>query len=387
MARQEYWLTDAKGKRLLNLSYVLKATCSRSLSAIGRMNILMPATFPQRYLKRDYQIQVWRNPPGGKRYLWNAYFIRRWRIYRSGRRGSPRYIEIWGHDGVGMLERRIVLCYAGLDESSKTAPADDMMKEIVREAGGGTTGSFRNALDLLYGESGYYALNVDPDHSQATSIAKGFAWQKLLEASGTKVLTGIAQTAKAINNEDIYFTVQAFATSSASTQYTFRTGVGYLGQDLSGKQTFSESRGNLAEGVWEFDAENEITYAVAGGKGQGIARLLHSRYDEQRFHASPWNRCEAFKDMTTASLNELPQISAELLESGRPVESIGGTILDTPYCRLGVEYRIGDKVSAVVEGRYYEPIISDVVLKLDSGAEQRIIQLEYTGATVSEVPT
>ena len=98
------------------------------------------------------------------------------------------------------------------------------------------------------------------------------------------------------------------------------------------------------------DHTEEVTFALAGGAGGGVARLTASAVDATRIAASPLNRREIFVDVGNLTDTSAIQAAADAaVRAGRPVKVLAADLAETPGTTRGVQFDLGDIV--VIEHR------------------------------------
>lgn len=369
MASYELWLTTDKGVRIALLDDTLGFTVARVVNGIGSLGQNLPRTFDTALIKPDRMVQVWRAPSGGRFSLWRVYLIRRWRYSTVG---SDEVLKISGPDANELLRRRIVAAYAESTQAGKTDYADDMMKEVVAEAMADGAAPTPDA-----GTRAWDDLSVQADLSAGPTLTKGFAWRRLLLASGGGVLPDIAKAAK-IAGTEVFFDIVPKVVSSKSISFEFRTYTGQPGQDVTERVVFDQARGNLLDPFLEYDYLEEVNYVYAGGQGNETARVVEQIYDAERYSASQWARCEGFADARNQSESDgVREAGRALLERGAPRRRFGGIPLDTKGTRFGRDWDFGDKVRARYRGEEFDAIIRAVSISVRGGQETIQARLDY----------
>ena len=376
-AGHELYLTNDQGVRLGDsegrnpLATFLWLRASRIVNGIGWIDVGMPKSFDTMlFLRRDFMIQLWRQPKGGALSLWRPYFLRKWRYETFDGIDS---IIISGPCVNDLLRRRCVIAYAGSEESDKSDYADDMMKEIVTE-------SMSDSVDPTpdAGSRAWSLLSVAGDLGDGPSIEKGMAFKgPLLSPSGGGILPSIARASR-VAGTDLFFDIVASSISASSIALEFRTYTGQRGQDISSLLIFDEARGNMGNAFYEYDASEEITYVYGAGQCEGAARNVQQVYDADRYNASAWNRCEAVADARNeASDNAVREKARDLLRDGEPVERAGGVLKDTKETKYGIHWNFGDKIKARYKGHEFLSVINSMVLSVNTAGEQIVARWDY----------
>ncbi len=253
---------------------------------------------------------------------------------------------------------RFVFAYAGTAQSTyASAPADNQIKQVARESIG-TLATGGAARDL----SAY--ISIDPNLSLGANVAKSFAWRDCLKT--------MQEFANASTTAGVYVAFDVVATTP--TTLTFRTFTQQRGVDhrLPGginPVLISPEMGNLGEVLFSQDYRDEITYVLAGGKGENSARLTAAAQDTARQGLSPFGIRDYFKDAT--QYDTLTGLAAEAdatLRAGRVKTIFQGRLIDMPDSRYGVDWAWGDYVTAQAFGQLIDCRIDAVSVSVKPGA-------------------
>lgn len=363
----ELWLTTDTGARIAELSTGLGLSASKIVNGIGEFTWLAPPSFDRRIVKPDQMFQLWYEPPGGVRTLWNVYLIRRFRYRGKG-------FEIGGPDKNGLLWRRIVAAKSGSSQAKKTAmEADDMMKEVVSE-------SLLDTADPTpdFGTRAWANLTVQADSSQGPVISKSFAFEKLLTFDGGGVLPSLARAAAQAGTE-VFFGIYPKVVNSGSITFEFRTKTGQPGQDVSGTVVFDQDSGNLLEPDLEFDYSREENYFYATGQGIEETRDVQQVWDAARIGQSIWGRMEGEADSRNQDDPDSVTASGEAaLWEGRPKIRFTGQAMDTEGTTFVKHWDVGDQVKVKVETVEFNTIIRAATLSVDQDGRRSVdARLDY----------
>lgn len=138
----------------------------------------------------------------------------------------------------------------------------------------------------------------------------------------------------------------------------------YESADLTATAVFSEEFGNLLGYTYEAQAA-EANYVLAGGGGEGTARVFAERGDSASIVR--YGRIETFKDQRqTSDPGELQQaIDEELADRA---EQVGLSLrpADTDSLKFGRDYNLGDRVTVIVDGTPIQDVLREVRITLDS---------------------
>ncbi len=304
--------------------------------------------------------EVWREK-GGVLELQNetAYFLQNWEFWTDG--DGAEYIQLTAFDANWLLDTAIVWAYAGSAAASKTDYPDDMMKVIVEEQLGATSGVTSRTKLSCAPELG----------AGGAAITKAFAYRN--------VLTVLQEIAEVANEAGVWLGFDVVRTAPGT--FEFRTYTGQRGQNhgrASGDpRLVGRQYGNLSEatfGAYHADERNTI---LVGGQGEDSARELVERNNTTRMYASKWNRREYFKDSrddTTTATLEADGDAA--LDEFRPRQVLTGTIHDTPGMQYNIHYWFGDILSVEAFGYHVDCHVGSVRVRVDQdGGEQLDIRL------------
>jgi hypothetical protein len=358
---------------LAQLDDNLSFSASRVKNAIGYATLQVKPTFDTALIEVDNIVQIWRAPTGGTLSLWRPYFVRKWKY---ATRGGVETLLISGPDVNDLLRRRLVAAYSGQPPSEKTDYADDMMKEIVTEAMSDVLLPVPTAGTRAWGD-----LSVQADVSAGPLLTASIAWKRLLQKSGSGVLTDLAK-ASVVAGTEIFFDIAVSSVTSSSMSLEFRTKTGQPGADLTTTGlVFDQERGNLSDAYLEYDYTDEVNYIYAGGPGPGAAQDVQQVYDATRYGVSRWARCEGYIDARNqAESNGVREVGRAALENGKPIRRFGGIPLDVRGCRFGKDWNWGDKCRARYRGAEFEAIIEAVVIGVDDKSQEKIqAKLAYVG--------
>ena len=362
MADYQVELLNQYGVKLSQLEGFALLDYVRVVNDIGSLVIVIPEIY-DRYLfsgtdiVKDNRIDVGRRVGLGQ---FNRDMDTQWLVVDGHKilndRGE-RLTKITCVDLIQLLTRRIVAYNSGTSYASKTDQADDMMKAIIRE----NFGSLATDTDRDW--SAY--LSVEADFGLGQSIGKAF--------SRRKVLPVLKELANASYQAGTYIAFDIVATSQ--TTMLFRTFAGQRGIDRRhptgiNPLILGPEFGNLANVDRGYNHSNEITYAYAGGQGEGASRLIGTASDTTRIGASPFGRIEGFADARTT--NDATQVQDEarsLVKSGVPINTFNGKIVDTQSTIYGLHYGFGDIVTANFEGEIIDCYIDKIRVRVTQDGE------------------
>ena len=368
MADYQVQLLDPYGTFLAQLDGFSSLDYARVVNDVGSLVIVIPSAY-DRYLfagtdvRRDNRIDVSRRIGLGQ---FQRDMDTQWLVTKGNKilneRGE-RLTKITCVDLMQLLNRRIVAYNSGTSQASKTAAADNVMKAIVRENMGSS------ATDTARDWTAY--LTVEADFGLGQSISKAFSRRKVLQI--------LKELANASYQAGTYIAFDIVATSR--TTMLFRTFAGQRGIDRRhptgiNPLILGPDFGNLANVDRGYDHTNEITYAYAGGQGEGASRIIGTSSDTTRIGGSPFGRIEGFVDArTTSDATQVQDEARSLVKSSVPLNTFSGKIVDTQSTIYGLHYGFGDIVTANFEGESINCYIDKIRVRVTQDGESVDSQL------------
>lgn len=312
----------------------------------------------------DSQLEVYRRYVGGSWYNDCDSF------HRTSNRGivntGRRFFTTYQRGFVDLLNRRIILGYAGTAYADKSDPAETVMKEYVDEQA--VSGAiYREIPDL----------SVQADGAQGNTVAAKRAWRNLLE-----VLQGLVDDVGGGDFDVI---------GTAPATFEFRFYIGQRGKDRTLGNTagnppvvFSIDNGSLATARVNFNRMGEINAVYVGGQKQGSGRDVELRTTAAAILDSPWNRMEAFRDRSNEPLAAgLQDFGDSVLQDFQAVEDYDFELAQAPGLVYGRDYcvdgDVGDLVSIDFEG--------NIIDKKIVGVDIRVRRKEEIRLQVADIPT
>lgn len=340
----------------------LDVTFNCSPGGVGVLETTLPLSFNPAFLLEDGRVGVWRAINGRAPYLDNgAIFQIRYLDF------GPTSIFVRAYHANNILDRRIIAYPAGSSYTTKAAaPADDQIKAFVDENMlSGIVGADRDGVETYADVSAY--LTKQANVSQGASIAKTAARRKLQD-----VLTDLAQ---ASTTAGTYLTYEVYAPSEDTLQ--FRTYAVQRGVDrragTANPVILSQLRGNLINAHLVIDYTNAASFIVAGGQGEETERLIGTAFDAVRAGTSPFGRIERFRDAANVSTQAAVDDEADTqLRASRPLILFTGDLVETPALTRGIDFDLGDIVTAEsATGQQYD-VRLDVVRETINSQGRRV---------------
>ncbi len=413
-SRYELWLLDDSGRRITLLEDMAFFSYSRTVKGFSTVLVGIPydAFVGKIYpiFEPDRRIEVWRSAGFGiplRRE--GVYLLRKPKIYT--REDDVTIITFYGRDAKDLLRRRVVIQPAGYPETRKTAPIDDMMKEIVRE---------QMLYDSALDETGAvdnrrafpeYEFTVQGNLSLGPDFTATFAERKVLD-----VLKELQDASFQLNKENssnarIYFDVIPFDAqgkkiyildeetgnpilaedgepiedeespeTSAKQGFEFVTFANLRGLDRSNNSlVFSVENNNLASPYYTLSYMDEENSIIVKGFGRGDSRAVEIVNDDNRIAASRWNLCEGYEDASTEpEQDNLADFGYARLHKGSPLEEISAVFLnigesdDTPRSLYGIDWDMGDLLPVEYAGKQFVVEVSIVYVAVDENGVETI---------------
>lgn len=361
------YLTDPYGVKLGDASNFISLKHTRTTNDVSSATLVLPyksnhfRTFNPLLIKApDGRLEIWRRQQSTERVILatdTIWLIKKMDYDRDDRGRETIIIEADTPLSVLREPGRMVNYTTANANSSVTDSLDDAIKFVARTNIGSSADASR---DL----SAY--ISIAPDLGLAPSDSKSFAWRDCL-----KTMQELANTSA---QQGVYLAFDIVAVYSDTLMelrtYTQQRGVDHRFPSGLNPVIISPDFGNMGECTLSYDWRNEITYAQAGGRGEGAARLLASAQDDTRIGASPFGLREKFVNATMYTTTTGLQAEAEsVVRTGRPKTIFRGRILDVPGCRYGVHWGWGDYVTVQAFGLSFDARIEAVTVTVKDGKE------------------
>lgn len=411
----EFWLTDDKGIRIMDLRNYFFFSYSRSVSGMGAFEIgLLYDEFSKKIhpiFQPDRRVDVWRSPRKGIPLRREGTFILRMpRIY-TRKTDSVQVLILYGHDAKDLLNRRWVIQPAGYSQTRKTDYIDDMMKEIVREQM-----LYANALDAdaVVDTNRAFPTGefmVQTAQSLGPSVTYTFADRNVLDVLKELQDMSFQLYKDDSANQKIYFDVvpvnvrtmvkeildeadptnpildeMGFALldetsliSNAETGFRFETYAGLRGIDRTNGMVFSVENNNLEEPYYSKNHFEEINTVIVKGFGRGDSREWVEVQDANAVGQSRWNRCEGVHDASSEpDQSNLADFGSSFLYKNRAKEELTAIFLnvepgpDSAQSMYGIDWDLGDLLPVQYAGKQFNIEIAIVYIAVDENGNENI---------------
>lgn len=355
------WLTDQFGNKLRLIDDYLSLGYTLSTNSVTRLTIDVPGTFPITVIQPDRMLQVWRQtteqfPRLEGETVW---FVRdvETRIING-----KRTYRLAAYSSLYLLEGATIAYHADTSYTSKKAPADDMIKAIVRENRGPLSVDPGRAFNATY-------FRIAPDVSLAPEIEKGFSWRPVLP-----VLQEIAQASA---EQGTYLAFDIVTTQLDPLILEFRTFVQQRGIDQRypggiRPLNIGPDVGNLDDVIYRDMHSSEINVVYVGGQSIGLNRATAHVADLARAQRSLWSRRESFYNISARGSASMTNAGNEQLQFGQPYTEFSGKLLSRPGSEYGTDWGWGSYTTATVDGRVFDSRIETVRVELGAAGNETI---------------
>jgi hypothetical protein len=359
-ARYTVWLCDEFGNRLIDVSDFLSLSVARVTNDVGVLELTLPVRqeIIDRIVLPDGWVEVWRDIGAGDRLLTDTYWHLQ-RIRRAISATGAQSLSLTAVSSLFLLEEpgRFVDNFAGTPQATKRLPADDLIREIVREQIGDLASADRQ-LDRV-------SFSVGQTGSRAPIIAKSFAWRTVL-----LVLQEVAAVSAVLGRYVAFDIVANGARGLLFAVYLDQRGIDRRRSSPT-PLILSPEANTLAEASLTEDYRSEVTAVTTGGKGEGLGRLVGRYVNPVRSVKSPFRRRETFIQATQYEDVDGLRLEAESrTRLGRPRTVIEATVTDTENSRYGRDWEFGDYVTVQAFGRFVDCRVDAIRVTVQNGKEE-----------------
>lgn len=234
-----------------------------------------------------------------------------------------------------LIKRRSIRYYSDTAGSAKgPAPADDVIKDYVRENAGSLATLANGRVDQ---DGTTQGLAVAADLSAAASYEGAHAWENLLDA-----IRNIGEPN--LVDSDVVLTSHEPAT------FEFRTYYPQLGTDkrtgTANPFVFAPHLGNMSSPSHTQSRTDEITSVLVLGPGEDTLRDTTLR-NSSHVTDSPWNLIELDQNASNEDrAAALTAIGDQVLFDKRPAVNFTFDVIQTPDATYHEHYQLGDLVTA-----------------------------------------
>lgn len=194
-----------------------------------------------------------------------------------------------------------------------------------------------------------YSFDIEPtDPLLGSTITARGRWQNLLQFMAERALEGGGLGFRVVQKIRVEGPVLELEV--------------YQPEDKTSSVTFSIANGTMAS--YEYDQDrSEVNYVVVGGGGEGTARTIAEHQDPTEIVR--YRRIEKFADRRdTTAVAELAQEGTKTLGEGKGKASLTFVPIDVAGTTYLTDYRLGDKVSAVIDDVTITEVIRQMHISL-----------------------
>lgn len=259
--------------------------------------------------------------------------------------GGTRHFISMGRGYNCLLDRTVNDSKAGSAGSSKSGPAETVIKAYVNEQAGPGAGARAR-----------YGLAIDPDLATGNVISLQRSYRNLLE---------VCQDVARIGGGDFQI-VGTHASQAGPASFQFRWYLGQLGTDRRGSIIFSEGFGNMQEPRLQVRRSHVRNAALVAAYGEGVARYTTWRTDPVSIALSPWARREVLVDareVTDGRTDAVDDKGDTALAENRMTVGFDFRVVQSPGCLYGRDYFLGDLVTARYMGVDYDRKVQRVSIQ------------------------
>jgi len=354
---------------VLNVNEFYKLELFRSEFGIGSLYVDFPLKeFMSQNIATEWRLEVYRRTVGGQLVRvgdtqWIVKLVR----YKADEQNET-YLHILAYDAMYLLDKRIVAYVNGTSYTSKTMPADDMLKAIVREnLGSLATDYHRDLSDWLI---------VEADSSSAPIVTKSeFGMQKVMP-----ILNDICQLSEAAGTYLSYDIVydesigklvfKTYAQQRGANHGSNSPAPIYLSHHTDPVNVMGSG---LNYASIEIDATDERSYIYSGRQAQEANVIFEEIGNEIALNTGPFARTEDF--ITTGESVEYNDVMTEahawLQEKFRNL-ILNAHLEETNDMQFGIDYNFGDVVALRYLGTTMNIHLDEFKITLDGNGKEDI---------------
>jgi hypothetical protein len=388
-------IKNQKGEQVAVLDDWVSLTYTKELNGLGSYQLVLNGDSTNVPLfELDGQVEIWRSVPGlGKDWYIDFEGFHRKQERQTTSDGKRLFVSS-GVSYNDLLARAIIGYKEGTIRAEKNAPVETVMKEYVAEnctdLGDLTVVGRCNYDEHLNDDEGglvYSAavpgLAIDPDY------ARGIFWQ------GSRAFENLLTTL-----QDIAATtgVDFAVTGTGPGTFAFGVYINGFGRDLRhldiNRETGLNSAGNkpmlfsvpfgtLQNITYTLDRMTEANAIMVLGSGELSLREVYTVADLSAMRASPWNRREISRPGSDQQFDyQFRQLGAEELKNAAAREEMSFDPLQGETACYGIDYNVGDTVSAQYDDIYcHKRIVSGTITPAQ---DSETISMEFSDKYTSK---
>ncbi|TXH48147.1 MAG: hypothetical protein E6Q97_25425 [Desulfurellales bacterium] len=339
----------------------LRLSFTKRLNGVGLLTFDLPANHDS---LADYEIDSIITVERGQKHpsISSNYYFEFVGLYRGMRkqadRDGRRRVTIYAQDGMSLLARAIIAWKAGQNGYSQwsNTKVDSIIAQIIQTNYQSASG---RVLTRMTASGGFTRLFLNPLGTPAsTTIDYAAAYKNVLAA---------VQELTEINNDVVE------VRKSGGDGWTVY--INSMGTDRTDSVIFDLGYSNMVNADLDLRRLNEPTKAVVAGQGEGSTRLT---VVQTSANWSEYNHNEIFVDARDQSTTAVLQArgDAKLAEEEYRPKFVFNPA-QTPACRYGKHYYLGDTITARFEGESFAQKIVGVTMAVDEqGRESPELELD-----------
>jgi hypothetical protein len=360
------WIAAPTGERLALVESFVRLEYRRAICGSGdgspaqrnnRLTLLLLDN--GRYdtmLQCDYRLEVWRSAQGTLPVLETetVWFISR--VERRTMRGGPRVVEVEAIPAVLLLQRRVIGLQETLANTTPaplTAPADDLMKAIVRRTFGAEAGSERDVGKWL---------SIAADAGVCPSLTKAINLRSVFD-----LLQEVAE-ASAQNGTPLFFDVVApTPTTLRFETYPYIRGAERTMMVLSAETNSIATVSRVVD--WGEMATHVVVTNTDGSQAVVVGDEMNAGrvpFGRREWAATPASGTYVGLEAGTAALSAE---GAALLQHLQPQHTLHATVTSHPEAAYGSHWQLGDRVTVAVGQEGMSCIVQSISVVLEAGEE------------------
>jgi hypothetical protein len=361
---------SADGILMGKLESVISWSYARQANDLGWFSI-QTSDIDRSLLAVDRILEFYRTPIGAGPILLGIGFLRAWEWTEDGE--GRVYLQLDGPDQIDLLARRVVAYNTPESMWSKSGPADDSMKAVVRENMGTLVQNVWYPLRTRAYPAAQFS--VAPDEGDARSVVRTFQYRNVLEVC--KQLAEASMWPSSDNNwtsTPVWFDCEYVGPA----QFQFKTWCPNRGVDRTlatnlAPLTFAKEAGNLQNPALKFDYSEEENIVYGLGPGDGTSRMVDPENDPARGYLSPFNVHEGIEPATEeTTLLGVAWRAYYAMQERRPRVIFSGSLIDTPLTRFGVDWGFGDVVTVRYRGMEFDGRVDSFVVSGDQEGRETV---------------
>lgn len=308
--------------------------------------------------ERDTIVEVWRSDddiPKYREYV-GLHVTPQQQILVNGSKVFTSY----GRGLLDLLKRRTIRYYAGSAQAAKSGVGETVIKEYVGEnAGAGATAPPRITAGVTTG------LSIAADTATGSSWTGSRPWQNLLDVIqeigyATRIDFDVVRIGDFTWEFRTYFPQQG-------TNRQFGTATPFI---------FQVENNNMAQPLYVRSATEEVNDVLVLGQGEDAARVTAQRTIAASIAESPINLREDTRDARQEStVPGLNAVGDAFLQESKAQEKLDFIVIQGPTSRYGLDYFLGDLVTARFQTVNVGKKIQKVSILVTEGKEEVRINL------------